>query len=212
MRDRKGAIAFLNHLLLQPRRLEDNMLREMGSNLASKSVVFLTAGLAICAGLSLSMAQTQISAPKLGGAAPEIKLAKLLQAPDGATTDWKSLKGKVVVVEFWATWCSPCMPAITHLNELAEKFKDQPVQFISITDEDEATITQFLKQKPIRGWVGLDTEGVASKGYQPRVIPHTVIIGRDGRSAAISEPKNVTAEAISERLAGKRIGAPAGER
>src|SRR5215472_1590049 len=100
-RDRKGAIAFLNHLLLQPRRLEDDMLQEMGSNLASKSVLLLTAGLAICAGLSLSVAQTQISAPKLGDAAPEIKLAKLLQAPDGAATDWKSLKGKVVVVEFW---------------------------------------------------------------------------------------------------------------
>jgi thiol-disulfide isomerase/thioredoxin len=183
------------------------MLQEMGSNLVSKSVILLAAGLAICAGLSLSVAQAQISAPKLGGAAPEIKLAKILQAPDGATTDWKSLKGKVVVVEFWATWCSPCMPAITHLNELAEKFKDQPVQFISITDEDEATITQFLKQKPIRGWVGLDTEGAASKVYQPRVIPHTVIIGRDGRIAAITEPKNVTAEAISDLLAGKRIEA-----
>jgi len=184
------------------------MLQEVGSNLASKSVVLLTAGLAICAGLSLSVAQTQILAPKLGDAAPEIKLAKLLQAPDGAATDWKSLKGKVVVVEFWATWCSPCMPAITHLNELAEKFKDQPVQFISITDEDEATITQFLKQKPIRGWVGLDTEGAAPKVYQPRVIPHTVIIGQDGRIAAITEPKNVTAEAISDLLAGKRIELP----
>lgn len=184
------------------------MLQKMWSNLARKSVVLLAAGLALCAGSSLSVAQTQVSAPRLGDAAPEIKLAKLLQAPDGAAADWKSLKGKVVVVEFWATWCSPCMPAITHLNELAEKFKDQPVQFISITDEDEATITQFLKQKPIRGWVGLDTEGAASKAYQPRVIPHTVIVGRDGRIAAITEPKNVTAEAISDLLAGKHIELP----
>jgi thiol-disulfide isomerase/thioredoxin len=115
--------------------------------LAGKSVVLSAAALAICASLTLAMAQSRSSAPKLGDVAPEIKLAKLLQAPDGAATDWKSLKGKIVALEFWATWRSPCMPAITHLNELAEKFKDQPVQFISITDEDEATITLFLRQK-----------------------------------------------------------------
>jgi len=113
------------------------MFQEMGSNLASKSGVLLTAALVICAGLSLSVAQAQSPTLKPGDVAPEIKLAKLLQAATGQATGWKSLKGKVVVLEFWATWRSPCMPAITQLNELADKFKDQPIQFIAITDEDE---------------------------------------------------------------------------
>jgi len=156
----------------------------------------------------------QTARPRVGDQAPELKVKMIMQAPsqDAARMNqsglWEPLRGKVVVVEFWATWCSPCMPALTHLNQLAEKFKDQPVQFIAITDEDEATITQFLKQKPIRGWVGLDTERTTLKVYQPGVIPHTVIIGRDGKIAAITEPMNVSAEAISDLLAGKPISLP----
>ena len=54
----------------------------------------------------------------------------------------------------------PCIPAIKHLNELAEKFKDKPVQFIAVTDEDGISlVTKFLREQPIRGWVGLDTDG-----------------------------------------------------
>ena len=44
-----------------------------------------------------------------------------------------SLKGKVVVLEFWTTWCGPCVAAIPHLNELSEKYADKPVQFIAIS-------------------------------------------------------------------------------
>lgn len=156
----------------------------------------------------------QTPRPRVGDQAPELKVKMIMQAPSHEAARmnqsglWEPLRGKVVVVEFWATWCGPCMPALTHLNQLAEKFKDQPVQFIAITDEDEATITQFLRQKPIRGWVGLDTEKTTLKVYQPGVIPHTVVIGRDGKIAAITEPMNVTAEAISDLLAGKPISLP----
>lgn len=153
-------------------------------------------------------AAAQTPRPKIGEPAPALNVKTLLQAPSQDAANWASLRDKVVIVEFWATWCSPCMPALTHLNELAEKFKDQPVQFIAITDEDEVTITPFLKQKPIRGWVGLDTEKAALKAYQPGVIPHTVVVGRDGKIAAITEPKNVSAEAISDLLSGKRISLP----
>src|SRR5688572_28674235 len=84
----------------------------------------------------------QVPAIKIGDPAPEIKLEKLLQAPLEADTAATSLKGKIVVLEFWATWCLPCVPAIKHMNTVAEKFKDKPVQFIAVTDEgDEPLIT-----------------------------------------------------------------------
>lgn len=172
-----------------------------------KSVVSLIVALAVCAGIS--MAKAQSSALKLGDVAPEIKLGKLLQAPSGAATDRKSLKGKIVVLEFWATWCSPCMPAITHLNELADKFKDQPIQFIAITDEDnEAMLTQFLKQKPIRGWVGIDPGAEVFKAYGVVGRPHTVLVDQTGKIAAITEARDITAVALNDLLAGKQIAVP----
>src|SRR5882724_1084408 len=71
---------------------------------------------------------------KAGTAAPDLGLTAVLQSPDGTNADWASLKGKVVVLEFWATWCAPCIAVQPHLNELTDEFKDKSVQFISITN------------------------------------------------------------------------------
>lgn len=53
--------------------------------------------------------------------------------------------------------------AVSHLNELAEKFKNQPVHFVAITEEDEATIKRFLAKKPIKAWIALDTDKSMNK-------------------------------------------------
>ena len=62
-----------------------------------------------------------------------------MQAPAGSKADWASLKGKVVVLEFWATWCSPCVASLPHLNQLVESLDPAKFQFISIDDEDQRT-------------------------------------------------------------------------
>src|SRR5580765_7099347 len=76
-----------------------------------------------------------------GQPAPELNLRKILQAPPDAKADLKGLRGKVVILEFWATWCAPCIEVQPHLNDLIEKFKDKPVQIISITNEDENKVS-----------------------------------------------------------------------
>src|SRR5262245_37427861 len=96
-----------------------------------------------------SAGQIPAAEPTVGAEPPPLQLEKVLQAPAGARASWDALQGKVVVLEFWATWCGPCITAIPHLNELADAFKDKPVQFIAITDEDEKVVAPFLKRKPI---------------------------------------------------------------
>jgi uncharacterized protein (TIGR03435 family) len=155
--------------------------------------------------LCLATQATGNDGPKAGDKPPLLQAATLLQSPPGATMDAKSLHGKVVVLEFWATWCGPCVAAISHMNELADKFKDQPVQFIAITAEDEATIKPFLTRRPIHAWVALDTDQAMNNAYGIRAIPHTVVLGKDGNIAAITHPTILTEQHIHDLLAGKKI-------
>ena len=159
-------------------------------------------------------ASAQNNEPKLGDSPPRIRLQKLLQAPEGAKADWAALEGKVVVLEFWATWCGPCVAAIPHLNELADRFKGQPVQFIAITDESPETIEPFLKRKPIHAWVGLNTDKAMFKAYGITGIPHTVIVSKTGKIAGVTHPVNLTESVLEDALAGKKLalGEPTGNR
>ena len=101
----------------------------------------------------------QPAAPlKIGQPAPEITLESLLQAPGHAKATREALLGKVVVLEFWGTYCAPCIAALAHLNRLVGEFEKEPVQFIAITHENREVVERFLSRREIVGWVGLDTD------------------------------------------------------
>jgi uncharacterized protein (TIGR03435 family) len=140
----------------------------------------------------------------LGGEAPDIRLGTLLQGPEPHLDSLRPLRGNVVVLEFWATWCPPCVESIPHLNRLAVKLKDMPVRFISITDEPLAHVRKFLVDQPMAGWIGIDEDGSAFKTYGARGRPMTVVIGPDGLIAAVTFPDELTDKALLDVLAGRR--------
>src|ERR1043166_3171637 len=163
--------------------------------------VVLTA--AACAQFTLPAGEA--TGLKPGEEAPPLGLESVLQAPGVSQPSWTSLKGKVVVLEFWATWCGPCIAAIPHLNELADKFKDQPIQFIAITDQDKKVVGPFLRKKPMHAWIGLDTDKSMFKDYRVTGIPHTVVVDPKGIIAAITYPTFLTEQHLKDVLAGKKI-------
>ncbi len=171
-----------------------------------RGLVWLTAGLLAVGGVQWAWAQEASDVgPKVGDKAPLIELEGLLQAPKGASTRPEALRGKVVVLEFWATWCGPCIVTFGHLNELADRFEGKPVQFISITDESREVVERFLNKRALKSWVGLDTDRSVFRALRVAEIPQTVIIDTEGRIAALTDPAQVTEQVLRDLLAGKTV-------
>jgi len=146
---------------------------------------------------------------KIGQPAPPLTLDHILQASPGTKADWQQLQGKAVVLEFWATWCPGCREKIPHLNRLAERFAARPVQFLSITDEDIDIVTRFLKDQPIAGWVGLDSDGTTFERYGVTGRPLTVLVDAGGIVRAVTRVDPVTDSTLEALLAGEPLGLPA---
>jgi uncharacterized protein (TIGR03435 family) len=143
--------------------------------------------------------------PEKGTPAPPLVFTQLLQAPSGARADWASLKGKIVVLEFWATWCSPCVASLPHLNQLVESLDPAKFQFISIDDEDLKVIQAFLAKKKMAGWVGIDTSGGVLAWYGVKSWPTTIIVDGNGKIVAATDIDSVSAADLQAVAEGKSV-------
>jgi len=118
----------------------------------------------------------------------------------------RTVRGKVLVVEFWATWCGPCRTTIPHLNKLHDKYGDKQVVLCGITREDKATVQQFLKALPMKYHVGSDT-GRTHDAYMKGVpgIPHAFVVDRTGKVAWHGHPM-AGMDKVIERLVAEGPG------
>lgn len=169
-------------------------------------LVFASA-LAACSG----QPQERPRLAKKGLPAPEISLKKLIGAPAAELKSLEELKGKVVVLEFWATWCEPCVDAIPALNRLAERFRGQPLVFLHITDESEADVLEFLKTQRINGWVAPEAGAEVFKAFRVYGRPHTVVLNKAGEVASIPRSGGLTVEGLMSLLAGQAGPEPAAQ-
>ncbi len=116
------------------------------------------------------------------------------------------------MLEFWATWCAPCVAEIPVLNKLQAATDPNKVVFLAVDDQDAATIKPFLKSHPIAGWIGIDTQGKVFRSYGVDARPATIIIGPDGRIVSSSvRPEQLHAEQLTALAEGHHValGGPA---
>ncbi len=137
----------------------------------------------------------------VGDPAPPLRVMQWFDQPPGEKQEWVRPAGKVVVLEFWATWCVPCVKAIPHMNSLARRFGDK-VQFLALTDEDPAVIASFLKKTPIHAKVAICSPLVFTD-FGVKARPMTMVLDAQGRIAAITTPDNVTPSLLEAVVAGR---------
>lgn len=90
-------------------------------------------------------------------------------------------RGKVVYLDFWASWCSPCKDSFPWMNAMQEKYRDQDVVFIAVNvDRKTADAQTFLRHSPAQFIVAFDPQGKTPTDYQLMGMPTAFVIGRDG--------------------------------
>lgn len=104
-------------------------------------------------------------------------------APGGEPVDMGEVLGeKIVILDFWATWCGPCVAAMPKIDKVADEYADKDVVLYAVNQgEDAETVNNFLERLGIEVPVALDTEGEAAGMYSVEGLPTTVIVGKDGR-------------------------------
>lgn len=118
-----------------------------------------------------------------GGAAAPASISDSL--PAAAAPDWpplKSLNGKVVLVDFWASWCAPCLQSFPWMNELQQKHSEEGLVILAINlDQDRALADAFLKKVPAKFRVEYDAEGTIARQFDVQAMPTSFLIDRAGR-------------------------------
>lgn len=129
---------------------------------------------------SQSTKSTQM-APEEGQLAPGFSVSRL----DGQEVKLADYKGKVVFLNFWATWCAPCKEEMPSMERLYQKMKGKPFEILAVSvdqGDSQPLIQEFLKTTPVSFPIFRDPEqGISKKQYRTTGVPESFIIGKDGK-------------------------------
>ncbi len=133
-------------------------------------------------GFILSCAATVSGAQELrawsGGATPGLALRDF----DGRLHRLEDYRGKVVLINFWATWCAPCLAEMPSISKLRASLAGQPFAVLAVNlAEPESRIRRFMEQVPLDFPVLLDRDTAAAKAWKAHILPASFIVDPDGR-------------------------------
>ena len=134
---------------------------------------------------------SQTDAPMLGKVCPEFSMSIITAKGTEKNIALSQLRGKIVILEFWATYCAPCIPPLKHFNRLQAQFGDA-VKFIAISGENRDKIDAFIAKKGNANLTySMDWGHKLNDMFYHHFIPHTVVIDQDGVVRAFCSPDEI---------------------
>ncbi len=141
---------------------------------------------------------------QIGEKVPAFKVE--LVDEDRSVFSFDGSTGKALLIDFWASWCSPCVAGMPHLEALQKKYVGR-LQVISASEEKYQRISRFKEKRPYQFLFARDTGSLRAL-FPYQVIPHSVLIAPDGRLVAITAPDHITDYVIEQVLAGQKVNLP----
>jgi uncharacterized protein (TIGR03435 family) len=171
----------------------------MSSTLIRTKPLSRTASVRLRSVVSLLLLAMTIPAwglPRQGSRAPEIHASRVLSPKGGEIPNLRKFHGRTVVLDFWATWCGPCVASMPHMNELVKNLDPAKFTFIAMDDEDESVVAAFLSKRTISSIVALDVAGATFRSYGVSSRPATVVIDPQGNVTLVTQPGALTAQLL----------------
>ena len=126
----------------------------------------------------IAAAGAQELKPWTGGGPPALALEDL----DGRSHRLESYRGKVVLINFWATWCEPCREEMPSIDRLLRSMDGRPFAVLAVNlAEPQSRIRTYLEKTPVGFTVLLDRDTSVAKAWKARILPMTYIVGPDGK-------------------------------
>lgn len=128
---------------------------------------------------------------------------------DNGSIDLKQYRGKVVYLDFWASWCVPCRKSFPWMNEMQAKYKSQGLVVLGVNlDEEKQAAKKFLEHVPAKFTIAYDPEGETPGKYQVEVMPTSYLINRSGdvvyvhkgfKKSKVAEMENKISELLRKK-------------
>jgi thiol-disulfide isomerase/thioredoxin len=139
-----------------------------------------------------------------GSVAPAVVLPA-----DGGEFHLDAYRGKVVYLDFWASWCGPCKQSFPWMNAMQAKFADKGLVIVAVNvDNAHDDALKFLQQVPARFKIAYDPKGQVAQQYAIKGMPSSFLIGRDGKVLSLHTGFNNSARDQIEHAVEQAVGGP----